>query len=145
MCLNGIKITFFLYLFVFVLSKQGLTVKLLHFGRIQEDLCILEDRQLALVQNISHRYDHIPSKKHIFFDTSLLAFLCRLTLLPASVHICVSLGAVSEGPLQPAPDGCSAAASTWATESLRSGQSGAPQGTYTAGLLPLRTGRVQGK
>lgn len=82
--------------------------------------------------------------RNTFLDTSQLPFLCRFTLLPASVYICVSLGTVSEGPLQPAPDGCSAAASTWAAEPLRPGQSGAPQGTYTAGLLPLRSGRVQG-
>lgn len=60
------------------------------------------------------------------------------------VCVCVSLGTVPQGPLQPAPDGCSAAASARATEPLRSGQSGAPQGAHTAGLLPLRTGRVQG-
>lgn len=83
-------------------------------------------------------------RKTDLFNASQLVFLCRLTLHPASVYICASLGTVSEGPLQPAPDGCSAAASTWATKPLRSGQSGAPQGAYSAGLLPLRTGRVQG-
>lgn len=60
------------------------------------------------------------------------------------VCFCVSLGTVPQGPLQPAPDGCSAAASARATEPLRSGQSRAPQGAHTAGLLPLRARRVQG-
>lgn len=60
------------------------------------------------------------------------------------VYVCVSVGTVPQGPLQPAPDGCSAAASARATEPLRLCQSGAPQSAHTAGLLPLRTGRVQG-
>ena len=38
----------------------------LHFNRVQEDLCFLEDGQLAVVQNIPHRHDHIPGKKHVF-------------------------------------------------------------------------------
>lgn len=34
----------------------------LHFNRVQEDLCLLEDGQLAVVQNIPVRHDHIPGK-----------------------------------------------------------------------------------
>lgn len=34
-------------------------------NRVQEDLWVLEDRQLALVQNIPHRHDHIPGKKPV--------------------------------------------------------------------------------
>lgn len=84
----GIKIHTF-HLFAFVLSKHVLNVKLLHFVRIQEDLCVLEDRRLALVQNISHRYDHIPSKKHLFrhFTASLPVQIHITSCL--CLHLCV--------------------------------------------------------
>lgn len=70
--------------------KQILTFKLLHFYRIQEDLCFLEDRRLALVQNISHGYDHIPSREHIFWHftaclpvrTDIASCLCLCLCVP---------------------------------------------------------------
>lgn len=43
-----------------------------HFYRVQENLCLLEDGQLAMVPNISHRHDYISGKNH-----DKLVFLCH--------------------------------------------------------------------
>lgn len=76
------------------------------FIRVQEDLCLLEDRQLALVQNIPHWHDHIPGKRfHFLFVIWHAALLSVVHFFPlysillypfkcSNLKMCVSPGTV---------------------------------------------------
>lgn len=34
-----------------------------HLHRVHQNLFVMEDRHLALVENLSYRHDHLPGKK----------------------------------------------------------------------------------
>lgn len=81
-------------------------------------------------------------EQNCIFHTYIYACLC---VFFGCAHFHVSPGTIPQSSLESATDGCGAAASAGPEEPLGSDQSGAPQGPHTAGLLPLCTGRVQGK